>query len=270
MVIQEDFPYGRYAEVYDRIGQRAFGERMAEAVLSWLPDGRQPPRHVLDLACGTGAATLIFAAHGARVVGLDRSPPMLAGAREATATAGLAIDFIEGDIREITVEGPFDLVTCFYDSINYLLEIEELVQCFAGVQSVLDPDGFFFFDVNTRAKLNAWGEAPFIAVDRPELFGVYEASYDPVSHRSPLRLTFFIRDEGDTTRWQRFDEEHVERGYLLSEIDDALKRGGLERTHLVEIPNQGGPPGRPGTERSHRVLFVARLPRPLEAAPGAK
>ncbi len=262
-------PYQRYAEVYDRIGQRTFGERMAEAVLSWLPNEQQPPRRVLDLACGTGAATVVFAAHGARVVGIDRSPSMLTVAREVETGAGLNIDFIEGDIRTLQVPGPFDLVTCFYDSINYLVETEELVRCFAGVRSVLAPDGHFIFDVNTRAKLNAWGEAPFIAIDEPDLFGLYQASYDRSTHRSPLRLTFFVRDEGEPARWQRFDEEHIERGYLLSEIDDALREGGLERMHLYEIPNQGGSPRRTATERSHRVLFVAQVAREANDDPGA-
>ncbi len=269
MGAHEHLPYRRYAEVYDRIGQRVFGERMAEAVLSWLPDQQQPPRRVLDLACGTGAATVVFAAHGARVVGVDRSPSMLTAARKVATGAGLHIDFIEGDIRALQIEGPFDLVTCFYDSINYLVETEDLVQCVAGVRSVLAADGRFIFDVNTRAKLNAWGDTPFVAIDEPDLFGLYQASYDRSTHRSPLRLTFFVRDDGDATQWQRFDEEHIERGYLLSEIDEALREGGLERTHLYEIPNQGGAPGRQATEQSHRVLFVAQVTRDASDDPGA-
>lgn len=264
MALFEHVPYARYAEVYDRIGQRAFGERMAEAVLSLCAGDPHPPEHILDLACGTGAATVIFAAHGARVVGVDRSGSMLSVARAAAATAGLHIEFIEQDIRALLIEGPFDLVSCFYDSINYLLEVEDLVECFARVRSVLGPEGRFVFDVNSQAKLNVWGDAPFVAVDEPDLFGLYQATYDPQTHRSPLRLIFFVRDAVDPTRWERFDEEHIERGYLLSEIDDALQQAGLVRTHLFNIPNQGGPPRGPGTERSHRVLFVARPVQPAD------
>ena len=80
-------PYSKYAQVYDRIGQRAFGERMAGVILDLLGKRRVYPRNVLDLGCGTGAATVAFARGGLKTTGVDRSPQMLEHARASAAAA---------------------------------------------------------------------------------------------------------------------------------------------------------------------------------------
>src|SRR5690606_5670892 len=119
-------------------------------------------------ACGTGVATLRFADAGCAAFGLDRSEAMLriaqARARDAHANAVFAL----GDIREIgtnpalanwlaSAEQPTcELVTCFADSLNYLLDDGDLDRVFAGVAGVLARDGFLIFDLNTEAEYETW------------------------------------------------------------------------------------------------------------------
>jgi SAM-dependent methyltransferase len=252
-------PYARYAAVYDRIGQRAFGERMAEALLAWLPVRRGGPGRAVDLACGTGAATLVLAAAGWATTGVDRSAAMLDRARWAAEEAGLRVGWLEQDLRAVDLPGRYDLATCFYDSVNYLIEEDELRGVFRRVAAALADDGLFAFDVNTRRKLRSWTESAFVAVDEEDLFGVYQAAYDDSTHLSPLTLTFFVRD--GSQKWDRFDEVHVERGYALAEIGRLLAEGGLAPEAVVAVPNAGGVPRGPATEESLRVLFVARRAR---------
>jgi 2-polyprenyl-3-methyl-5-hydroxy-6-metoxy-1,4-benzoquinol methylase len=59
-----------------------------------------PGKSVLDLGCGSGQVSLLAAAMGARVHGIDIAPAMLALAREAAARADLAdrVVFEEGDV----------------------------------------------------------------------------------------------------------------------------------------------------------------------------
>ena len=59
-----DPAYSRYARHYDQIGQRRFGESSARDLLRLLALQGDHPASVLDLACGTGAATIIFARQG--------------------------------------------------------------------------------------------------------------------------------------------------------------------------------------------------------------
>jgi SAM-dependent methyltransferase len=77
--------------------------------------GVEPGMEVLDVACGTGNATLPAARAGARVTGLDFAPGLLEIARERAADAMLEIDFVEGDAQALPFEdASFDrLVSTF-------------------------------------------------------------------------------------------------------------------------------------------------------------
>lgn len=55
------------------------------------------PRDILDIGCGTGSLSVLLAARGHTVTGIDLSPAMLALAREKASAGALAVDFQEMD-----------------------------------------------------------------------------------------------------------------------------------------------------------------------------
>jgi ubiquinone/menaquinone biosynthesis C-methylase UbiE len=59
---------------------------------------------VLDVACGSGNATIPAAKTGARTTGLDITPELLEAGRKNAAEAGVEIEWIEGDAQDL----PFD------------------------------------------------------------------------------------------------------------------------------------------------------------------
>jgi SAM-dependent methyltransferase len=66
---------------------------------------------VLDVACGTGNATIPAARAGARVLGLDLTPEMLAVGRARAAAADVEIEWKEGDAEDLPFEDErFDVV----------------------------------------------------------------------------------------------------------------------------------------------------------------
>jgi ubiquinone/menaquinone biosynthesis C-methylase UbiE len=84
---------GNYAAVAERIA--GTGELVVERA------GVEPGMEVLDVACGTGNATIPAAKAGARVTGLDFAPRLLEVARERASDAMVEIDFVEGDAQEM-------------------------------------------------------------------------------------------------------------------------------------------------------------------------
>ena len=94
---------GNYAAVAERISEA--GEAVVERA------GVEPGMDVLDVACGTGNATIPAAKAGARVTGLDFASALLEIARERSADAMVEIDFVEGDAQELPFEdASFDRV----------------------------------------------------------------------------------------------------------------------------------------------------------------
>ena len=59
---------------------------------------------VLDVACGTGNATIPAARTGAQVTGLDLTPSLLEAGRRNADEAGVEIEWVEGDAEQL----PFD------------------------------------------------------------------------------------------------------------------------------------------------------------------
>jgi ubiquinone/menaquinone biosynthesis C-methylase UbiE len=80
----------------------------AELLLPLMPD---PPATVLDLGCGTGSLSLLLAAAGHHVRGLDASRQMISLAR--VKTAGLPVELTQGDAAEPPYEpASADVVLC--------------------------------------------------------------------------------------------------------------------------------------------------------------
>jgi len=255
-------PYSRYADFYDRLNQSTFSTRLAQEMLTYFEGIGHFPGKVLDLACGTGAAAHLYAQRGCKVVGLERSNQMLAHAKRR-ADGQTEIRFLEGDLRDlraIRFNESFDLVSCYFDSINYLLLEEEIVSCFQAVHALTVPGGFFVFDVPTRwGFTELWDNATHVAIDEPDLFGLYRSSYDPVTRLSPLQLTIFQRVGSDeTATWTRFDECHTERAYTLSELTSALSAAGYTVTECFDVRDNGASLLPSGDESAHRVAFVAQ------------
>jgi SAM-dependent methyltransferase len=73
--------------------------------------GVRPGEAVLDVACGTGNASLPAARAGARVTGLDLTPELLERARALAAAEGLDAAFVEGDAEALPfADASFDVV----------------------------------------------------------------------------------------------------------------------------------------------------------------
>lgn len=244
--------YDDYAEIYDAIGQGVFAEGLARSILA---QAAMPPANVLDLACGTGAAALTFAAAGSAVVGVDRAPHMLSIARAKARDQKLVATFIEADLRslgEITAAelapASFDLITCLYDSLNYLLEDDDLAKVFTTSAALLRPSGQLIFDLNTQAEYLSW-ETDYQVVYDDDSYLVYnQLSYDQRRQRASGRIVWFVRE---IDRWWRGEELHIERVWGDAEVQTALSAAGL-RLHSALTPA-----GAEADAQARRVVYTA-------------
>lgn len=97
-----DDGYGPYALVYDRLWGPRVPAAVWPALERWLLPELQPGDRLLDLCCGTGQVCRALAERGYRVVGLDRSPAMLAHARGNAPEAELLL----ADARRFRLDPP--------------------------------------------------------------------------------------------------------------------------------------------------------------------
>ncbi len=100
-------------------------------------------RRLLHLQCHIGLDTLVLARRGAEVVGLDFSAAAIAAARQLAEEAGLAADFVEGNVYDAPdlVRGPFSVVYSSWGAIIWLPDLQRWAQIIADL---LGPGGFFY------------------------------------------------------------------------------------------------------------------------------
>lgn len=229
--------YGAFAYAYDR----ALGERFFKSVRGLLDEAIArhcgPRRSHLDLACGTGLALAYLTARGWRSTGVDASIPMLALARERAAGARL----LAGDLRQLPLRGKFALVTCLYDSLNHMMEREDLVAAFRAVRGLMDAGSRFVFDMNHPEIYPAvWGlSEPFFA-NGPGWELEIGTSWHPRQRIGRATVRGFATIEGE-----RVDiaEQHQQRGWSESQINRSLQEAGLEPVEILDFDpfEEGGP-----------------------------
>ena len=219
--------YGAFAYAYDK----ALGERFFKAASKLLDDVLEryptPKCTHLDLACGTGLALEYFRARGWQSTGVDASLPMLGLARVRGSR------LIAADIRALPLRRKFARITCLYDSLNHLLDRNDLTAAFRAARSVMEHDSLLIFDMNHPDIYPAiWGIAePFVAEGtdyRLEMATSYR-SREKIG-RAMCRGWAVIGGERVTIR-----EQHRQRAYSERELVAALADAQLAPIDVIDF-----------------------------------
>lgn len=247
--------YKKFARFYTQTSWTEYSQRMAERFPEILEKLDVHPHDLLDIACGEGTFAVAMAQAGFAVTGVDLSPEMLGFARQRAEREGAAVTWVREDMRSLSFTAQFDAVTCWYDSLNYMLTLADLEAVFAGVARALRRGGLFIFDMNTLYGLTVlWQlERTLLIHDTPNCFIIGCNTFDYERSIATITITVFSREEGET-QWTRIDESHQERGYPLGEIREALARVGLRELACWGSLREFTAP----TATSGRVWFVAQ------------
>jgi len=194
---------------------------------------------LLDLACGTGISALLFAKAGYKVSGMDLSQGMLGVAQAKAKKSGVKIKFHPGDIRNFPTKEKYSIITCLFDSMNYLLKEEDFLSACRCAQGSLFGQGVFIFDVNTIFALTKYWDNRLEVKEAEGMVSIWRNSYDFVSHYANLSLTLFVpRGKG----YRRVDEFHQEKAFSLEDVESMLKKSGFGKIeifkHLTLEPTQ--------------------------------
>lgn len=207
---------------------------------------------ILDLGCGTGTLTELMAKKGYDMIGVDNAPEMLQIAMEKREASGLDILYLLQDMRELELYGTVGAAISVCDSVNYLLEEEDIVDTFRLVNDYLYPEGLFIFDFNTVYKYETIIGDTTIAENRDNCSFIWENYYHEEEEINEYDLTIFARMEEEEL-FQRFQETHYQRGYRLEQMLDMVEQAGLRFVEAIDADTH-----EPVTEESQRIYIVAR------------
>ncbi len=219
-------PQARYSDydLYARIYNDEIGDRLSRLALLPLERLLLPvlpvPASLLDLCCGTGHLAAELTRRGYTIWGLDGSEQMLhyahLNAPEAT--------FLLADARSFSLSQPVHAVISTSDSLNHILQLDELSQVFQNVYTALSPQGYFLFDFNLESRYQAatWNGSLAGGVTEDYAWAA-QRLYD--GQLGQVHLTIFQRVDHDL--WRRSDSCLTGRSYDMAAVQAALTQAGF-------------------------------------------
>ncbi|WP_029322773.1 class I SAM-dependent DNA methyltransferase [Butyrivibrio sp. AE3004] len=221
---------------------------------------------VVELGCGTGSFTEEMAELGYDMIGIDFSGEMLGIARNKMEKSGHEIMYLEQDMCELDLFCTAGTIVSVCDSINYLIEDEQIRKAFTKVNNYLYPGGLFIFDFNTLHKYRDVIGNVTIAENREDCSFIWENFFDVDTNINEYDLTLFVKRrsgensasandeaEGYVDLFERSIETHLQRGYTLEEMKAFVEQAGMSFITAIDADTHEQP-----TEDSERIYVLAR------------
>lgn len=203
---------------------------------------------VLDLACGSGNITTKLAGRGYDMIGIDKSPDMLAVAEQKRGRCPIA--YICQDMTSFELYGTVDAVICTLDSVNYITDTKKFRKMLSLVKNYLNPGGLFVFDINSEYKIaEILGNNNYV-FDTGKIFYTWENVFNPKTKICTYTLTFFIKS-GE--KYYRRDEVQKQRAYSEGQIVKMLGDAGLSLLGCFDGLSFNKP-----SQTSERLMFISK------------
>ncbi|HEY1586268.1 MAG TPA: class I SAM-dependent methyltransferase, partial [Polyangia bacterium] len=179
---------------------------------------------LLDLACGYGRHAMELAAKNFKVTGLDLSLPLLIRAADAARRVGVNVNFIHGDMREMTFENEFDGAYCMFTSFGYF-DDDTNRKVAANLARAIKPGGKLLIDVVNRDYIvhdlptRVWWQGDGCVV-------LEEVDFNYFSSRVQTQRSIIFEDG------RQVEQDISIRAYSLHEIGKVLHHSGFRVTEV--------------------------------------
>ncbi|MCR4695344.1 MAG: class I SAM-dependent methyltransferase [Pseudobutyrivibrio sp.] len=240
--------YSGFALVYDKYMDNIPYDEWADNIKGFFDKYAMPNNLVCELGSGTGQITRRLKAMGYDMIGIDSSFDMLNEAMVHPDSEGIL--YLCQDMRQFELYGTVGAVVSLCDTINYLRDTDDLLTVCQLVNNYLDPSGLFIFDVKTRHFYQSLGDTTIVEHSDTGTC-IWENSYQEESNDNEYYLTIYEENEEGT--FDRYEEDHLQHGFSVEEISQAIKDSGLDLLEIIDADTGGKP-----SDTTDRLYFIAR------------
>jgi SAM-dependent methyltransferase len=220
----------------------------------FLDQSRQIRGPVLELACGTGRVLQPIADAGFAATGIDLSPGMLAEAARKALPGKPTPRYVQGDIRDFSLDERFALIFIAGNSVCHLLDIDSFQACLDCVREHLTAKGRFIVDVYVPnlqfLSVDPLARLPFSEYDDPDGAGTVVVTqtsrYDAITQIKSVKT--FHKYPGEA---QEVEGSLALKMYFPQELQALLRYNGLRL-----LAAYGGYDKTPLTNMSAKQIYV--------------
>jgi len=245
--------YQGFAEIYDELMNDVNYESWADYYTRLLSVYGVRGGKLCECACGTGNLTIPLYRRGFHLTGVDLSRDMLWQAAQKARKQGIAIPFVQQDMKALNLHRPMDAVLATCDGVNYLLTEEDLLSFFRSAWRSVRPGGALVFDLSTPYKLKQVLCAGLMCEDRADITYLWGNTWHETTQTVNLDLCFFLREEDG--RYRRMEEHQVQRAWDPQTIKELLWKAGFRAVCLYS-----GNTLNPAREQDQRWHVAAARP----------
>ncbi|WP_455677569.1 class I SAM-dependent DNA methyltransferase [Sharpea azabuensis] len=199
---------------------------------------------VLELGCGTGEVAIRLAKQNKSVVATDLSDNMLYVAKEKAMAENAEVNFKRVDMTNFESNQQADLVLCLCDSLNYILDENDVKKVLMNAYQALKMNGTFIFDVDSLYKCN-----------------VILNDYHEESHDDDFDFCWDVKSDGagsiehhvviiDRENDDCVDEIHHQKTLPVHVYGEMLKEAGFSYTVFSDFDSY--------KEECERLIFVCK------------
>ena len=237
-----------FASIYDEVMDNVPYDLWYKYLIDLLDYYNKKPNKVIDLACGTGNMTFRFAENkNWELSGVDISKDMLEVARDKAKKKNINVDFYNDDLRTFSPDAKYDLAFSLFDSLNYILNYDDLKKVFDKTYDFLKDDGIFIFDMNTMQRLMSIDPGTML-LNGDNYSCFWEDIIDKENKVWKVKLKIYF----DDNKVDFYQEIHKETSYPISDVITALKWAGFKKIEVFSAYTFNR-----GKESDNRIYFVA-------------
>ncbi|MDD7464611.1 MAG: class I SAM-dependent methyltransferase [Anaerococcus sp.] len=214
--------YKDFAYIYDKLSFDIPYDFYAQNIKELMKKHKIKTDRMLELACGSGMLTKYFFDEFKSIDALDLSKEML----EVFDAKFMRNDvtLYQEDMTTFLKEDSYDLIVILLDSINYVLDENDLKRLFKNFYKNLKKGGLLVFDINSLYKMEeVFGDNSYI-YEYEDIFYTWDNNRE--DDLIYMYLDFFLENEDGTYR--RIKENQVQRIYRPDFIKNELVSFGFE------------------------------------------
>lgn len=213
--------YQKLAFYYDDIYNTDFYYQYGFFIKNIIKQNKIINPVILDCACGTGKLITKLIKNGISkndIQGFDASKEMIKIAKKNNPDVKFYISDFKSFPENKNINKNYNIITCTFDAINYILKKQDLQNFFKNVNNKLENNGIFIFDFNTIYKKV-----------KKEV-----AKDNKIRYLSKIKNNFWYLDTEIKENNKIYKENHKQRLYGFREIKKMLISAGFKKIKIYE------------------------------------
>ncbi|MEH7381033.1 class I SAM-dependent methyltransferase [Bacillus sp. JJ1533] len=213
---------------------------------------------IIDLACGTGRATIPLAKAGHTLIGVDIHHGMLTQAKMKTENTSLNIEWIEQNCTKLQIDIKSPFIYIVGNSFQHFLTNEAQDQLLHSIYNHLEQEGIFIFgtrfpspdELLQQSTEEYWRSYMDENGKRVDVYTI--SNYDTIQQVQHYITIRRQRDDSGNTIEEK--KTNIKLRYVFpQEMDRLLKGNGFEILAVYKDWNET-----PLTEDSHQMIYVCK------------